>query len=76
MTFVGEWAIDHGGPRREFFRLLAIDAKNRLFRGHSDRMFFITSVMSVQVSYYFNNYVCIVAITNTTFLGKRILQLG
>lgn len=25
VTFVGEGAIDHGGPRREFFRLLALE---------------------------------------------------
>lgn len=33
VDFVGETARDYGGPRKEFFRLMMIDIKERLFDG-------------------------------------------
>ena len=47
---VGEGAIDYGGPRREFFRLLALNAKDTLFMGASDRKFFGNNVSATQVT--------------------------
>ena len=31
MTFVGEGAVDYGGPKKEFFRLLALEAAESFF---------------------------------------------
>ena len=41
VTFVGEPAVDSGGPRREYFTLLirAIATNNSLFEGDTDRRF-------------------------------------
>ena len=50
VRFVGEGAVDHGGPRREFFRLLAINAKERMFMGPPTRKFFATDVAAIQVN--------------------------
>ena len=49
VKFVGEGAIDYGGPRREFFRLLALNARDTFFIGDSNRKFFDTNVSAVQV---------------------------
>lgn len=49
VTFVGEGAIDSGGPRREFFRLLAVEGANRFFVGHRSK-FFASNVTAFQVS--------------------------
>ena len=42
--------MDHEGPRREFFRLLAINAKERMFMGPLTRKFFATDVAAIQVN--------------------------
>ena len=50
VTFVGEGAVDHGGPRREFFRLFANEASRAYFRGASEKCrFFDNNVVAVQV---------------------------
>lgn len=50
MNFVGEGAIDHGGPKREFFRLFARLASETYFRGATDTCrFFDNNMMAVQV---------------------------
>ena len=36
VNFVGEGSVDTGGPRREFFRLLAEEAKSAYFHSSSD----------------------------------------
>ena len=41
--------MDLGGPRREFFRLLAIQASERFFIGKEDQKFFCTDVKALQV---------------------------
>ena len=45
VRFVGEGAVDQGGPRREFFRLLAINARDVFLQGK----FFATNVPAIQV---------------------------
>ena len=40
MTFDFEGAIDSGGPRREFFRLLALKASECYFEGNEGAKFF------------------------------------
>ena len=49
VRFVGEGAVDHGGPRREFFRLFASGSKICFFHGSETRKFFINNVSAVQV---------------------------
>ena len=63
VTFVGEGAIDHGGPRREFFRLLAKEASEHYFHGAPGCKFFTNNVIALQVSYQniilkINNNLC------------------
>ena len=47
VRFTGEGAVDHGGPKREFFRLLAYKAKDLLLRGKDLSMFFSQNVSAV-----------------------------
>ena len=49
MRFVGEGAVDQGGPRREFFRLLATKANQVYLKGRPEWKFFDTNVSGVQV---------------------------
>jgi hypothetical protein len=49
VTFVAEGAIDHGGPRRELFRLLALEASNQYFIGKEGSKFFCNDVTALQV---------------------------
>lgn len=50
VTFVGEGAIDSGGPRREFFRLLGIMcADSAYFHGLENCKFFASNVPAVKV---------------------------
>ena len=49
VTFVGEGAIDQGGPKREFFRLFAEQACT-YFRGDDKRPKFLRNdILAVQV---------------------------
>ena len=48
VTFVGEFAIDHGGPRREFFRLFGLQCSETYFRGK--RKYFDVNAAAVQVT--------------------------
>ena len=51
VTFVGEGAVDHGGPKREFFRLFAKEASQTYFKGSSEKCrFFVNNVTAVQVN--------------------------
>ena len=47
---MGEGAVDHGGPRMEFFHLLAINAKESMFMGLPIRKFLATDVAAIQVN--------------------------
>ena len=50
MTFVGEGAVDHGGPKREFFRLFAEQVSTNYFRGDDGQPKFIRNdTLAVQV---------------------------
>lgn len=51
VTFVGEGAVDYGGPRREFFRLLASEAATKLLHGNDFRKFFLMNATAFQVTY-------------------------
>ena len=42
---MGEWAVDHGGPRREFFRLFSQKAHECFFLGN----FLMSNVSAMQV---------------------------
>ena len=42
--------MDSGGPRREFFRLLAVEGANNLFVGHQSMKFFDNNVTAIQIS--------------------------
>ena len=47
---MGEGAIDNGGPRREFFRLMGIEAAEHYFQGAPGCKFFTNNVIALQVS--------------------------
>ena len=50
ITFVGEGAVDYGGPKREFFRLFAQEAGKNYFIGQSSQpKFFRGDILAVQV---------------------------
>ena len=49
MKFVGESAVDLGGPKREFFCLFAMEAKEHLLQGPPTRKFFSTDVSAIKV---------------------------
>ena len=49
MVFVGEAAVDQGGPRREFFRLLAKEFGSRCLVGKEDCKFWLADVGALQV---------------------------
>ena len=49
MVFVGEAAVDQGGPRREFFRLLAKEFGSRYLVGREDCKFWLADVGALQV---------------------------
>ena len=38
VKFIGEEAVDQGGPKREYWRLLAIDIVTKLCIGSDDRL--------------------------------------
>ena len=48
VTFFGEWSVDAGSPRREFFRLLVHQAADTLLRGENVK-FFSTNVPAIVV---------------------------
>ena len=54
VRFIGEGAVDQGGPRREFFRLLAINARDVFLQGK----FFATNVSAVQVRVLKDKKIC------------------
>lgn len=52
MTFVGEGGIDHGGPRREFFRMLADEAARTYMIGRDHAKYMDANVTALQVHIY------------------------
>ena len=55
MTFVGEGAVDYGGPKKEFFRLLALEAAESFFSfflGTGSVKFFSMNATFFQASLY------------------------
>lgn len=49
ISFVGEGAVDQGGPKREFFRLLAQAASKTFFKGSNSKTKFLDNITAVQV---------------------------
>ena len=50
ITFVGEGAVDYGGPKREFFRLFAQEVSKNYLIGQSGKpKFFRGDILAVQV---------------------------
>ena len=52
VQFLGEEADDGGGPRREFFALLAKEIQSSLFEGKSPRCFLRHDSIGLQVVLY------------------------
>ena len=50
VKFIGEEAVDQGGPKREYWRLLAIDIMTKLCIGSDDRLTLEHDVLGLQVS--------------------------
>lgn len=50
VKFIGEEALDQGSPKREYWRLLAIDIKMKLCIGSDDRLTLEHDVVGLQVS--------------------------
>ena len=49
VQFLGEAGEDGGGPRREFFTLLAKDTRSSLFEGEASRCFLRHDSIALQV---------------------------
>ena len=49
VTFIGEGAIDYGGPRREFFRLLIQKLSESDYMHGGESKFFVSDVPAIQV---------------------------
>lgn len=58
IDFLGEEGVDGGGPRREFWRLVALSAEETMFCGTRSHKFPIHSSQALQVGFH----------TNTVFL--------
>ena len=55
ITFIGEGAIDYGGPKREFFRIFSQEVGENYFKGQRGQpKFFRGDMLAVQVH---TNYV-------------------
>ena len=52
MKFLGEEAQDEGGPKREFWRLLAGEIKAQMCVGGEDRLTLEHDVLGLQVRRY------------------------
>ena len=50
VKFLGEDAVDEGGPKREFWRLLGLEIKSKLCVGSEDRLTLSHNVLGLQVS--------------------------
>ena len=50
IKFLGEIAVDEGGPKREFWRLLGLEIRSKLCVGSGDRLTFSHNVLDLQVS--------------------------
>lgn len=55
VNFIGEEAIDQGGPKREFWRLLAIDIMTKLCIGSDHRLTLEHNVAGLEVSAKLSN---------------------
>ena len=53
---MGEGAIDHGGPRREFFRLFSLKASSTYLHGNNGEKFFVNNVIALQVRQFTKQY--------------------
>ena len=51
MNFIGEGSIDHGGPTREFFRLLAQEASEKYMRGIDGDKYMASNITALQVHF-------------------------
>ena len=47
--FVGEEAVDEGGPKREFWRLLGLDIRDQMCAGDNDQLSPDHDVIGLQV---------------------------
>ncbi len=56
---MGEGAIDHGGPRREFFRLLSLSASEKYFQGIAGNKYFVNNVTALLVYIYSSSIILI-----------------
>jgi hypothetical protein len=53
VTFVGEFAIDHGGPLRDFFRLFSLRCSEIYLRGGARGKYFDGNAAAVQDRIFF-----------------------
>ena len=70
---MGEFAIDHGGPLREFFRLFSLECSHTYLTG--EPKYFIVNTAAVQVLYMQENgYHCLLIVHRTvsTFVWDRL----
>lgn len=71
INFVGEGAIDHGGPRREFFRLFAQKVEEDFFQGSDGNKYFVQNIAAVHCSVHVKCNVCVanIHVCNGCFTG-------
>ena len=56
MNFIGEGALDYGGPRREFFRLFCHELRSSQYFHGSSSCFFASFIQGIQVYTCIYNY--------------------
>jgi hypothetical protein len=79
VRFVGERAIDLGGPKQEFFNLLSSDACHMFFKGKDNYKFFMNNVTSVQNNdFFYLGMFCVLSISyggiGMPFFSKEVFE--
>lgn len=74
---MGEDAVDSGGPRREFFRLLVEEGSTTYLQGKPTKLTFTSNTMACQVSNVLHTSYCFVRkVWNFYFQNSEIKILG
>ena len=59
MCFIGEPAVDTGGPSREFWRLLMLEVNNTFCVGGDEAKVFVRDVPAIQVAIKWKSQIAI-----------------
>ncbi len=67
--------MDYGGPRREFFRLLVLEAAESLFVGVSTSKFFCMNATALQASLFIFFSFCFIILYFLSFCRIIIISI-